>query len=294
MKPSLVRFLATLLLVSSLFSQDNPDPRIEQARTLESEKKIEAAVKLYEQIHKDTPGNNSITYKLGSLAYGAGDFKRAAKYYEKLAPNGNPTVLYNLACSLSQAGKKRKALKYLERAVEKGFNQYGLMKTDPDLNAIRESKKFEEILSSVNSIENHPDAKKFDFWVGEWNVYNPQKNKVGESRIEKILNGAVILENWSGGSGFQGKSFNHYLMGSNMWIQYWVDQSSSRIYFEGNFDDVQNAMVFNEKIEAGSDKPNRRLTFFNVSTDSVRQFSQLSSDQGRNWSVEYDFIYVRK
>jgi hypothetical protein len=84
-------------------------------------------------------------------------------------------------------GREKKALEALESAVDKGFIQLGLMKTDSDLSSIRDTDKFKMILSSVKSIENEPEAQKFDFWVGEWNVYGVNDAKVGESSIQKIL-----------------------------------------------------------------------------------------------------------
>ncbi|NQT61639.1 MAG: hypothetical protein HQ556_01665 [Candidatus Marinimicrobia bacterium] len=294
MKNSIIILLIGVLLSGVAMSQETPDPRIKQAQQLEADKKFKEAFKLYEKIHKTTPENNTITFKLAGMAHTLKNYKKAIKYYEKLAPNENPNVLYNLACSYAMHGKEKKALVALESAVDKGFIQLGLMKTDPDLSSIRDSDKFKMIASSVKSVENEPEAQKFDFWVGEWNVYGPNDVKVGESSIQKILKGNVILENWNGATGFAGKSFNHFHMASGRWIQYWVDQSSGRIYFEGNFDPEQNAMVYYEQVDKDSEKPLRRLTFFNISPDSVRQFSQLSSDYGKNWNVEYDFMYVKK
>ena len=267
---------------------------MEKAQSLEASKEFKKALKLYEKIHKSNPDNNALTFKIAGLAYNLKDYKKSAKYYEKLATNGNPMVLYNLACSYSQAGEKQKALKYLAGAVDKGFNQLALMKTDEDLAAIRQEPEFIEILSQVKALENYPEAQKFDFWVGEWTVFNPQGTQVGESRIDKILEDAVILENWFGGQGFQGKSFNHYHIESEKWIQYWVDQASGRIHFEGNFDEEQNAIVYYELDTEQAGKPMRRLRFFNISVDSVRQFSELSPDSGKTWNVEYDFLYLRK
>jgi len=294
-----MRHISVWLIVGILFgsvisAQSTPDSRIEQAQQLEAEKRFKQAFKLYEKIHKDAPQNNGITYKLGAMAHTAKNYKKAIKYYEKLAPNSNPTVLYNLACSYAMYGKEGQALEALEAAVEKGFQQLVLMKTDPDLASIRDSEAFMAIASLVKAVENYPEAQKFDFWVGEWIVYGQNNAQVGESSIQKILNGNVILENWSGVGGFTGKSFNHYHIESGRWIQYWVDQSSGRIYFEGNFDPEQNAIVYHEQVDKDSEKPLRRLTFFNISPDSVRQFSQLSSDYGKSWNVEYDFMYVRK
>jgi tetratricopeptide (TPR) repeat protein len=294
MKRIIVVFLLTLMSMGMATGQSSADPRIEQAQQLEAEKKFKEAFKLYEKIHKSAPENDAITYKLGSMAHAAENYKKATKYYEKLAPNGNPTLLYNLACSYAMYGKEDKALEALKNAVEKGFLQLGLMRTDPDLASIRDTEEFEMIAGSVKAIENEPEAKKFDFWVGEWDVFGQSGVKVGESSIQKILNDNVILENWSGAGGYSGKSFNHYHIDSGRWIQYWVDQSSGRIYFEGNFDPEQNAMVYFEQVDKDTQKPLRRLTFFNISPDSVRQFSQLSSDHGKTWNVEYDFMYVRK
>jgi hypothetical protein len=37
-----------------------------------------------------------------------------------------------------------------------------------------------------------------------------------------------------------------------------------------------------------------RLTLFNVSKDTVRQFSETSADSGKTWTTNYDLIYVRR
>jgi len=292
--PTLIKLLIAIIVIVNYGLSQTMDPRLEKAQALEVSKDFEKALKLYEKISRDEPDNYALTFKIASLAYSLKDYKKAATFYEKLAPNGNPSVLYNLACSFSLAGKEKKALQYLGEAVEQGFNQLSLMKTDPDLAAIRELNAFTEIMHRVKSIENYPEARAFDFWVGEWNVFNPQGNQVGESSIEKILADHVILENWYGGQGFEGKSFNHYHIDSGKWIQYWVDQASGRIHFEGNYDPDQHAMVYHEVNTAERGKSARRLRFFNVSQDSVRQLSERSTDSGKTWSVEYDFMYIRK
>lgn len=44
----------------------------------------------------------------------------------------------------------------------------------------------------TNKSMNHD----FDFWLGDWNVY--WEDKRGTNRINKILDGAVIQENFEG------------------------------------------------------------------------------------------------
>ena len=37
-----------------------------------------------------------------------------------------------------------------------------------------------------------------------------------------------------------------------------------------------------------------RLTFFNLVPDKVRQFAQISKDNGNTWATQYDLEYLRK
>ncbi|MCF7808268.1 MAG: hypothetical protein K9M49_04575 [Candidatus Marinimicrobia bacterium] len=282
-----------LSLFSILLGQEDMNEKMEKARQLEADGQPEQAISIYEVVYQQDSKNKPLTFKIAGLAYQVKNYKKAIKYYEILAPNGNPTVLYNLACSCALAGKQGKAIKYLELAVDKGFNQVSLMRTDPDLISIRNHKKFESIVSSAKSIENIPEARAFDFWVGEWTVYYPNKQKVGDSKIEKILKGAVILENWTGVSGVTGKSFNHYHIDSGKWVQYWVDQASGRIHYEGNFDPDLKALVYYE-VNRESNTLLKRLTFYDLAPDSVRQHSEIRSSENDPWATEYDFTYVRK
>lgn len=38
----------------------------------------------------------------------------------------------------------------------------------------------------------------------------------------------------------------------------------------------------------------RRLSFFHLGSDQVRQLSETSTDEGRTWRTVYDFNYIRK
>ncbi len=285
--------LLFLFSISSFCQSANS--KIQEADSLVKNKEYQKSEELLQEVIKSEPGNNLAIYKLAGLYYSQKKYNEAIENYLKLVPNKNPAVLYNLACTYSLINNKSQALKYLQEAVDNGFNQASLLKTDTDLENIRKEKEFTEILKSVKSLENFPEAKKFDFWIGEWKVYNPQKQKVGDSKIEKILKGAVILENWTGVSGYTGKSFNHFNMDKKKWEQYWVDQNSNSIYFEGNYDSTKKAIVYYSYDHAKDISSYiRRLSFYNLGANKVRQFSQRSTDNGETWTTEYDFTYIRK
>ena len=61
----------------------------------------------------------------------------------------NPVYWYNRACALSLAGRRSPALDALERAVDVGFADAGLMRSDPDLEGVRDSDRFRALLATV-------------------------------------------------------------------------------------------------------------------------------------------------
>lgn len=285
-----------LLLVSpTINSQTAENNKLKSADELFGDKQYEKAIEIYNDVLKENPNNNAAWYKLGLAYHTIGKYKDAIEAYNHIAKNGNPTVLYNLACSYSRANKKDEALITLKKAIEKGFTQYNLMKTDPDLVNIRNDERFGEILGSVPSCENTPESKQFDFWVGEWNVYTTQGQKGGDSKIEKLFTGCVILENWKGINGYEGKSFNFYSLTDKKWHEYWVDQNAVATSYEGNYDSTQKAIVFYSYDHAKDANPFLvRLRFFNLDSNTVRQFSEKSTDDGKTWTTQYDLTYKRK
>ena len=88
--------------------------------------------------------------------------------------------------------------------------------------------------------------RQFDFWVGEWNVYHAKEDTlVGKNHIKLLLNDCVIEENWTGGSGFQGKSFNTYNAQDSTWNQVWVDVAGNTYHFKGKYKDITSLQFLN-------------------------------------------------
>jgi hypothetical protein len=141
-----------------------------------------------------------------------------------------------------------------------------------------------------------PVYRQFDFWIGEWEAFGPNGKKAGDSKIELILDSCIILENWtSANGGYKGKSFNTFNAATKQWQQTWVDNAGgSTEFLEGKF--VGNEMVFRTKPFPFSKDTMavRRLTFYNLSPDKVRQHGEISKDNGVSWKTEYDLAYRRK
>jgi hypothetical protein len=81
--------------------------------------------------------------------------------------------------------------------------------------------------------------------------------------------------------------------GTGRWRQVWVSNQGTTIDFTGGLEGG-NLVFYADSRDSNGKLFRRKLTFFNLGPHKVRQFSQRSSDDGKTWSVEYDFTYVRK
>ena len=140
-----------------------------------------------------------------------------------------------------------------------------------------------------------PEARQLDFWIGTWDVHNPETGRVvGVNAIEPMLNGCALLESWTGAGGSSGTSLNFYDPQRKTWRQVWVsDRHNVLDYRQGELRD--GAMRFSGlTIDAAGDTTLQRLTFFDVAPDTVRQLFESSKDGGESWSADWVGIYVRR
>lgn len=106
------------------------------------------------------------------------------------------------------------------------------------------------ILSTFFSIVNAQNSTKapcsdkeysqFDFWVGNWNVYNTNGKLIGTNHIVRVPNACAIQENWSSKtSQSQGTSYNYYNKTDNSWNQLWIDNTGFSLELKGAYSNQQ-------------------------------------------------------
>ena len=80
------------------------------------------------------------------------------------------------------------------------------------------------------------EYKQFDFWVGNWNVYNTKNQLIGTNNIVKVPNACAIQENWESKAGSStGTSYNYYNSTDKSWNQLWIDNSGYSLVLKGNY-----------------------------------------------------------
>ncbi len=70
----------------------------------------------------------------------------------------NPQTFFALARAQALAGQKREAIESLKKAVEKGFNNAEELKTNPDLEPIRNDKAFTQLIESASKKAPNPNG----------------------------------------------------------------------------------------------------------------------------------------
>ena len=131
-----------------------------------------------------------------------------------------------------------------------------------------------------------PEFSQFDFWVGEWVVFNPGGQHVANSLIEKVY-GCGVRENWKPFRGPAGGSLNIYVPETKKWEQFWIDGGGTRAHFTGGMTGA--IMVLTGEWNG----PLTRMTYTPNEDGSVRQLVEQSTDQGKTWGTAADFTYRR-
>jgi ketosteroid isomerase-like protein len=109
------------------------------------------AAAAYQQLVKEDPNDPVGWHRLGTSQIFLRQLPDAIKSLERAIKVGGGASLdfYNLACALALSGEKEKALDNLEKAINAGFTDLQQYETDSDLNSLRETERFKELLKRL-------------------------------------------------------------------------------------------------------------------------------------------------
>ncbi|MDD5724085.1 MAG: tetratricopeptide repeat protein [Syntrophales bacterium] len=95
------------------------------------------------------PDHAKARYDLGNLLAGQGRLDEAILHLSeafRLRPDGSIPVCYNIACACARQNKREEAIAWLKKAVEGGFNRWELLKSDKDLENIRDTVYYKSLI----------------------------------------------------------------------------------------------------------------------------------------------------
>lgn len=133
-----------------------------------------------------------------------------------------------------------------------------------------------------------PAYHQFDFWIGDWDAFdvdNPT-TRVARTKVDRILDGCVLREDYEGADGHQGQSFSIYDASRKVWHQSWVTNRGELLVIEGTF---QNG----EMVLSGVDHTKHALVrgVWKPVDGAVRETAVTSTDGGKTWKPWFDLVF---
>lgn len=270
---------------------------MQEADALFQAQKWEEAAKAYEAITKADPSRGLAWYRLGFALNSLGRYEQGAAALRKAVDIGQrPEAMYALAHSYALMNDKDHAFEWLNKAVEANLPQPQQIKLDRNLENLRADPRFANLLELVEKkahvCMNIPEYRQFDFWLGDWNVFNPAGKQVGTNQVLMLEDGCIIEENWTNAQGHTGKSFNFYNPVTKKWHQSYMDDTGDNWMMDGEYKD--GVLRYEGMIFSPGSKVLVRMNFYNLGADKVRQTAETSSDEGKTWTPVWDGMYLRK
>ena len=133
----------------------------------------------------------------------------------------------------------------------------------------------------------------FDFWVGDWEVFNENGEKVGENLVVKLEDNCILNENWIGEKGSSGKSYNYYDPAEETWNQLWISNTGNILKLKGKAG--ENSMTLKSALAEGEKgEYYNKITWTKNADGSVTQLWEILDAQGNFLSNAFKGIYRKK
>ena len=131
----------------------------------------------------------------------------------------------------------------------------------------------------------------FDFWIGEWNVTNPDGSMAGTNTITKSQNNCLLQENWKSANGkVTGTSNNFYNYKTKQWEQIWVDNLGGSLHLKGNREGNKMILRTDTETQNNGDVIYHRVTWTLNKDGSVHQYWETITNN-KDVTVAFDGLY---
>ena len=136
-----------------------------------------------------------------------------------------------------------------------------------------------------------PEYRQFDFWAGDWDAYDADdpSRPAARVRVDPILDGCALREDYSGVSGLVGQSLNTYDAVRKVWHQSWVTNRGQLLVLEGEQHDGKMTLRATESTASGPVL--WEGVWIPQANGEVRETARISSDGGKTWKPAFDMIF---
>jgi hypothetical protein len=155
-----------------------------------------------------------------------------------------------------------------------------------------------------------PDARAFDFWIGEWDVQNRHRRPdagdpawvdtgAATNRVEAVLQGCAVVEHWRGKVngreliGFSVRAYNPILREWDLVLLWPQPERPGFGLLRGAFRHGRGEFFFDGRDAEGRPLRNR-YAFADITPSSLRWDSAVSTDAGLTWRTTWIMEFTRR
>ena len=154
------------------------------------------------------------------------------------------------------------------------------------------------LLSMISLVAESPTSAacsasvyhEFDFWIGDWNAFDiGATTKDARVRVDRILDGCVIHEDYQSVEGHKGESFSIYDASRKVWHQSWVTNRGQLLIIEGNLREGAMVLAGVDRTTSGNERHVRGI--WKPVDGGVRETAFTSMDGGKTWKPWFDLMF---
>lgn len=290
-------FVILLFSMAATFSSAQPCP---DGQSAFQNQDYEKALAAFSDCLKKSPRDSSLLYMSGLVNVYLKAYKKAIPLLEKaLELNYKPVQnsQFTIGFCYAALGEKDKSISFLQQAAAGGFTNFNRLDS-AQFDSVRKLPAFAKIKKEIyeNAFPCLKDSNnnKFDFWLGEWDVYQ-NNQKIADSKITKAKGGCAVHEDYVVLSGlYAGQSISYYDANEKRWEQYWVGSAGDKSeYFEPENYDEDMQFIWRRTIPNGSETW-IKMSYVTQDENTVIQTLVSSTDKGVTWNPSYSGTYKRK
>lgn len=135
----------------------------------------------------------------------------------------------------------------------------------------------------------------FDFWVGDWDVYDAKGTLVGTNHVYRAADGCVLVEEWKSLGGGSGVSVNYFDAARSEWVQVWNGSGGTQLTIRGGLTEDGSMRLVGGLHYVGNGKDvSFRGLWTPLDDGRVRQYFEQSADDGETWQPWFEGFYTRQ
>jgi tetratricopeptide (TPR) repeat protein len=111
------------------------------------------AIQYFQKSLDHNPNTYNAIFRLALCYARKGDYEKSRLLFERAIKN-NPDIpepYYNIACIYAKSDKTDESIAWLKKSIEKGFHNWKLLKTDSDLDRIRDTDFYQQLLKDLGN-----------------------------------------------------------------------------------------------------------------------------------------------